>query len=551
MFHVITLLLAFIGFFITNSLNASEDEFYNYLRAPLPVEKGKLYSFEKLDRQKLIQASSAFKKKKKEAKKKKSSKGSSLASNESYVCNMLKTVTCDVLKNDKNNGVNLKIIEICKQPLYGEAKIAGDKIIYKSTGKKSVIDTFYYKVHDEKTGLEGKARVRILVHNDIFNGDFVTGNDSAVFEPTGRHKFKQMRNPYKYFTVSVKPVIKILKGDVPTKDMARIFSKKVNSEKGEALPAGYIWNYPYYKYFKKGSPVMTVALGFTDLRIDSKYIKKYIFSFDIESHTLSSKNHWRGFSKFGTGGGHERSAWTGDVGFSLEDKDFDPVSIVNTKKNWSGYYKLTTYQGITGFFADRRSENDVKSNAPWSVIRVRIPLDTENNDGHLKSSFDFWPFLQFMIDEKGWKPGSPLGGPIGNEIYSNADLSNKDSRPAGETVIHSISHWVKTDLPLKNGGKPITLKIKDGVQTIQLGSLFSLPGMRGNPRYAPESFKWPALKPKYKLLKMKNLRANRCVLKGGELRISPKSPGTFKLLIKCYDSFHEWYDDKIFTIIVK
>ena len=546
----------------TNTVVASKSVEDDKFTAPLIVPEGKLYEFEELNKKELESFPPEYLAKRKAEKqllkinKKMADKNDTalFGGNKSFLCRMYKSVKCSAISGDSPENRNTVITKIIDTPLLGTVKIDGSDIVYTATKGKIGIDTFHYEIKDTVSGNTKTVRIRVLVCYDWLNGKYNLGSDSSLYiPPTAKYKYKQVRNFYKYFFINVKPVKNVLKGDKPTFDMAFVFSAK-NKEGKDSLPAGYIWNYPYHKYFSKGNPVMTEGVNFSDLRVHHKYIKRYLFSIDIENYTLSSKNHWRGFQKWGVKPDSERGGWTGDVGFSLEDKDYNPRDMVHGKVKAAAYYKLTTYEGITGYFTDRRTPEEIKVDKPWSGLRVRIPMKNNIADagGRMKITFDFWPFLKFMIDHKKWPAGYPLGGPIGSEVYNNKDLSNQDSRPAGETVIYKISHWIKTDLPPKKPIAPVVLSSANTSVTLNLKDIFSLPMMRLPIKGEAETHKWPALNPKFKIVGKYNksivlagVKDDNLILKAGRVK------GSLKLKIRCCDTFHEWYDDKIFSVTVK
>ena len=165
--------------------------------------------------------------------------------------------------------------------------------------------------------------------------------------------------------------------------------------------------------------------------------------------------------------------------------------------------------------------------------------------------FDFWPFLKFMIDHGRWQPGFPLGGPIGSEVYNNPGLSNRYSRPAGEAVVHGISHWVKSDLPPKKPIPPITLSTAQDRLKIKLTDIFSLPMMRRPIKGEVETHTWPPITPMFKLVSNTNGNILDATIENDTLVLKGKSKGHAILTIRCYDTFHEWFDDKLFSIEVK
>ena len=533
---------------------------YDKFTKPLLVPPGALYAFEELDKDELIQLSKTIKKsnkingkrnkKRKKKDKHKLQSNGVIANNESFLCRIGSKVKYDVLENDLPKDGKLIITRIIKQPILGNVSIDSQNIVYTEIVDKIGIDTFTYEVKDLKTGLSSIGRVRVLVTTDWKNGNYNVGNDSNFFIPPAyKYKYKQKRNFYTFFRVGVKPIKNVLKGGQFTPEMAFPFANRGEGGR-DTLPAGYIWNYPYDKYYAKGSPILTCGFGFRDLPINAKYIRKYMFDFDIESYTLSSKNHWRSFQKWGSTPEGGRSVWTGDVGFTLEDKDYHPVSLVRGKVKPNAYYKLTTYQGITGYFADRRTPEKVEAGESWHCIRVRIPLDYSlpKHGGRIKFSFDFWPFLKFMIDHKGWEAGFPIGGPIGNEVYSNPNLSSEDSRPAGETLVRRISHWVQSDLPPKKTIGIITLK-PNSMFTVNLKDIFTLPMMRPRALGEPISHKWPQFNPKFEVRSDYDTTILKAKIEGHELILSSGNcTGTVKLTVRCYDKFHQWYDEKQFPV---
>jgi hypothetical protein len=529
---------------LTSNGKAVENDFTK----PLVVPKGKLYAFQELDKNKLESELKKYTRTLRVERKKKRN-NSSVIKNRSFVCHSSEVEELTVLPNDDEKLKDFIIKEIIGTPQLGEIIVGTKSLKFRPNGKTG-LDSFKYVATNQKSGATEEGIIKILVISNWENsGKYNIGNDASVYRPPSRKfTYKQVRSPYHYFFVNIKPIFNALKGETLERDRAFVFTTK--SKGKDSLPGGYAWNYPIDKFIQKGNPVITAGINFSDLRINYKYIKRYMFDIDIENYTLSQKDHWRGFQKWGTSPNAGRSEWTGDVGFKFVSSDFNPIILGKTKKRPAGYYKLTTYEGITGYFVDRRKPAEVKANKPWKDIRVNIPIKSlVDSEGHMKIKFDFWPFLKFMIDQKGWVPGFPLGGPLGNEIYNNKELSNNFSRATGFVKINRISHWIVSDLPPKkeipkfctNRNKCLEINLKD---------YFSLPMMRKPIRGELPSHKWPKIDPKFKLLQKSKAGVASCSLTGEKLNIKGLSKGTATLTVRCYDEFHEWYDDKEITVIV-